>query len=293
MSDILVNILSKNKMINGYFCVLSDSARKIQKSHKMNIISSAVFCRALSGAVLLSGNLKNSNDILTLKWNCTGPAKSIFVEVTGNGQVRGYIDDNNLQLIDESLNENQIKAGPYIGLGELIVSRIAFDGKEPYNSVVLIESGEIAEDLSIYMKQSLQIESALNIGLSISRENSIEVCGGLLLMGMPGIKDEDIKKIYSSFSAISSFTDLLKTNNADINIISAMLNDLDMDIISIKNIEFSCHCSSDKIIKYLKTLTSEQFTDFITSEGKIDAECQYCGMLYSFLPQEISSIPEN
>ncbi|OHD12882.1 MAG: hypothetical protein A2086_02210 [Spirochaetes bacterium GWD1_27_9] len=288
-NDILITTLSENKKIYGYLAITKNTAEQAQKNHNMNIISSAIFCRALTATVLLGGNLKNSKDILTLRWNCTGPVKSILIETTGEGNVKGYIGNNNLQLIEDSIFDNTIKAEPYIGFGELNVTRNSIDGKQPYSSVTVIETGEIAEDISLYLEQSLQIQSAIKIGLSINKDNQIEASGGLLLIAMPDATEEDVKKIHSSFENIHSFTEILNSNIEETEIIKKFLSDLKLEIISTKNIQFKCTCDENKIKGFLKTLKKEEFTEYITEEGKIDAECQYCGRKYSFSPQDLEN----
>ena len=173
----------------------------------MNIISSAIFGRALTSAVLLSGNLKHSFDNLSLKWSCSGDAKSIFVEVCGDGRVKGYIGENNLQLIERSLKDDSILSEPYIGFGDITLTLNSQSYKAPYSSVTVIETGEIAEDISLHIKQSLQIESAIKLGLLIDGKNNIDVCGGMLLLAMPDCDDKDIKLLHETFNKLSSLTD--------------------------------------------------------------------------------------
>ncbi len=129
--------------------------------------------RAVTSVILLSGNLKNDTDVLSMQWKCRGLAHGIFVEARGNGTVRGYIEETNLPLLDGSIKDGTLLANEYIGLGEIITNRYAKNGK-PYSSVTLIESGEIAEDVAIYLNQSLQIDSTINIGSSINGNNDID-----------------------------------------------------------------------------------------------------------------------
>ena len=259
--DYLITLLSKEKKIHGYIAVLKNSAIAIQKSHSMNIISSAIFSRALVGGVLLSGNLKNTHDSLSLRWNCNGPVKSIFVEANANGEVKGYIGENNLQLIEKSVLGNTILSEPYIGFGELTLTRHSDFSKVPYNSLTVIETGEIAEDISIHLQQSLQIESALKIGLSIDNNNNIETCGGILFMAMPNCSNEEIKTLHKAFDEVVSLTDILKKSDDNLNSIIEHFKPLDLEIISKRNINFYCNCNMSKIKKILKSLKKEDLQE--------------------------------
>ncbi|HOV14938.1 MAG TPA: Hsp33 family molecular chaperone HslO, partial [Spirochaetota bacterium] len=246
------------------------------------IVSSAIFSRAMVGAVLLSGNLKNSTDSLSLKWDCSGEAKNIFVEVTGNGNVKGYIGENNLKLIEKSLKNNFILSEPYIGFGEITLTRNSVFSKMPYNSLTVIETGEIAEDLSLHIKQSLQIESAIKIGLSIDSSNNIETCGGVLFMAMPNCSNEEIDLLHKTFNELESLTDLLMNTNNDLEQIEKYFAPLDLQSISTRAINFNCNCNILKIKNILKSLKKEDLQDYLSESGKIEASCQYCGKKYIF-----------
>ena len=290
--DVLINFVSKNKMINGYFAIVTHTARMLQQGHDMNIVSSAIFCRALAGAVLLSGNIKNNGDVLSLRWNCTGPIQTIYVEVTGDGNARGYVGDRGLAPIESSITGEGISSAPYIELGELIVERrpdnrnVPVESiRTPYQSTVLLEKGEIAEDISVYLRRSLQIDSAINIGLSIDGGNRIEVCGGLLLMAMPGSTEDDIKTIFSAFSSISSFTDILKAYDADIGNTESFLEGLDIEIDSVREINFKCDCNEDKVFNTLKAMPGDEIKNLTWKNDKIKAKCIYCGKSYVFSPE--------
>ncbi len=280
--DRLITLLSKEKKIHGYITVAKDSARALQNNHRMNIVSTALFSRALASCILLSGNLKNDKDSLSLSWNCSGPARSIYVEANGEGKVRGYIGENNLTLIEKSISGDSILAEPYIGFGDLTLRRDSAYSKTPYSSVTVIETGEIASDISIHLEQSMQIESALKIGLSIDNENNIEICGGLLFMAMPGCKKEDIDILHKVFEEIGSLTELLKISDDNFSSVIDLFKPLGMEIISERRISFSCGCNENKIKNVLKSLKKEDIAEYYNDENKIEANCQYCGRKYIF-----------
>lgn len=289
--DRLITAISKNKKIHGYIAFTPNTLKFAQKNHNMNMISTSIFGRALTASVLLSGNLKNQNDILTLNWNCTGAVDNIFVEVNYDGKLRGNIGNNNLDFINGSLVNGFISSEPYIGLGEIMVSRKAFGDRAPYQSVSVIESGKIAEDISLYIKQSLQIDSAINIGISIDNKNKVGVCGGILLMAMPDVSDKEIMKLQSNFLSLGSYTKLLQENSDSINnVIDKILKTFNLEILNEKEITFKCNCSKKKIINILGSLKNEEFSEYITENGLIEATCQYCGKNYSFLPKEVKKL---
>lgn len=276
--DFLMTTMSKSGKIVGYFASVKETAHKMQQAHKMNIISSAIFCRALCSTVLLGGNLKNKSDLLSVSWNCTGLVQKILVEVDYEGNVRGFIGNNNLDFIDGSIDDSGLKSEPYIGFGEIVVSRRSFNNSSPYNSVVVIETGEISQDITLYLEQSLQIQSVLNVGLSIDADNTIKSCGGIMLMGLPGVTDAQIKEMYDEYEKIGSIENILSSGSDKI---IDFFKKIDMDIINQKNINFKCNCNLEKILKTLNSLNQDELKEFLNEDGVYEVTCHYCGKNYS------------
>jgi len=275
----LIRTISKDRNIHAYFADLKDVAMVFQQNHKTNIISTTILSRAFTSIVLLSGNLKNNSDILSMEWKCTGPVKNIFVEARGDGTVRGYIEEASLNLIDGALVDGNLLAEKYIGLGEIVTKRYSQNGK-PYSSITLIETGEIAEDVSIYLNQSLQIDSTINIGVSINGKNGIESCGGLLVMAMPNTSKDDIDKIYNTFLNIKSMTNVLKNDKID-KLVSKYSKELNLEILDTKKISFNCNCNYDKIENLIKSFSNEDINSLLNEEDKIEVACQFCGKIYT------------
>ncbi len=283
-NDFLITTISRTKNIHGYYARVKSSLTDAQNKHKMNIISTTIFSRAMIATTLLSGNLKNKKDYLSVLWNCTGPVKKIFCEANYEGNIRGYIENTDLQLIKESTYDNNLKAEPYVGFGEIIVSRNSFDNRPPYNSVVVIETGEIAQDISLYLDQALQIQSALKIGFSVNKSNEIETAGGILFMALPGASESELMDIYHAFESIGSITDVLKS---DASLVNKQFKKLGLEIINTKEIKFQCTCNKDKIKGILKGIDKKELKKYIVKLDEIEVACQYCAKKYNFTIDKI------
>ena len=51
-------------------------------------------------------------------------------------------------------------------------------------------------------------------------------------------------------------------------------------------VRFGCTCSEQKVLDSLSTFPEDSLEDMIAEEGKITADCQFCGAHYSFDPAE-------
>ena len=274
----LIKTISKEKNIHAYFADLKDIAMVFQENHKTNIISTTILSRAFTSVILLSGNLKNDSDILSMEWKCTGPVKNIFVETRGDGSVRGYIEETSLSVIDGTIINGTLLAEKYIGLGEIVTKRYS-QSALPYSSITLIETGEIAEDVAIYLNQSLQIYSAINIGSSINCKNEMESLGGILVMAMPNTNKNDIDKMYNTFLEIKSMTNILKNGRID-ELVSEYSKKLNLEILDEKKIFFNCNCNYDKINNLIRSFNKDDINNLLNDKDKIEVACQFCGKIY-------------
>lgn len=72
--------------------------------------------------------------------------------------------------------------------GTLAVVRTQPLSPQPYTGTVEITSGEIAEDLAVYMSESEQTNSAVALGVQIGGAGEVTAAGGYLIQVCPPLK---------------------------------------------------------------------------------------------------------
>ncbi len=84
---------------------------------------------------------------------------------------------------DPPLREDgKLNVGAAVGRGVLAVVRSHPKNEHPYQGMIPIATGEVAEDLARYLADSEQTNSALALGVSINRDTSIRSAGGFLIL---------------------------------------------------------------------------------------------------------------
>jgi molecular chaperone Hsp33 len=93
-----------------------EDARKV---HQTSPLATAALGRALTGAGIMGLQLKNQKDKLTIQFKGDGPAGEILVTASGDGTVKGYIHNPDVDL---PLKKNgKLDVGGAIGNGTLTV----------------------------------------------------------------------------------------------------------------------------------------------------------------------------
>jgi len=95
------------------------------------------------------------------------------------GNVKGTMSNPSA---DPPLREDgKLNVGAAVGRGVLAVVRSHPKNEHPYQGMIPIANGEVAEDLARYLADSEQTNSALALGVSINRDTSIRSAGGFLI----------------------------------------------------------------------------------------------------------------
>ncbi len=66
--------------------------------------------------------------------------------------------------------------------------------KEPYSGQVMLQTCEIAEDLTYYFATSEQVPSAVGLGVLMNKNNTVRQAGGFIVQLMPFAEEEVISR---------------------------------------------------------------------------------------------------
>ena len=82
--------------------------------------------------------------------------------------------------------------------------------KEPYSGQVMLQTCEIAEDLTYYFATSEQVPSAVGLGVLMNKNNTVRQAGGFIVQLMPFAEEEVISRLEQNVQKINSVTNLLE-----------------------------------------------------------------------------------
>ena len=90
--------------------------------------------------------------------------------------------------------QGKLDVGGALGLGVMSVIK-DLGLKEPYVGQTVLQTGEIAEDLTYYFATSEQVPSAVGLGVLVDRDGSVKQAGGFIIQLMPFTPDEVVDKL--------------------------------------------------------------------------------------------------
>ena len=246
--------------------------------------ATAAFGRALTAASMMGNMQKVDNGSMTLQIKGDGPIGTIVCVSDPAGNVRGYVYEPNVPLVEK--HPGKLDVGATVGNGTLTVIR-DLQMKEPYVGSVPLVSGEIGDDVTAYFAQSEQTPTACALGVLVDTDLSVKVAGGYLLQLLPGAPDEVIDVLEQGIKRAGAVTAMLEQGMTPEDILGAVCGDLGVVFMETTEVSYKCYCTRQRVTAALLSLGKEELTE-IMNEGKpFPVECQFCDETYEFTPEDI------
>lgn len=287
MSDYLVRGMTMDGMVKVVAIRSTEMVRRGAEIHKTAPNATAAFGRALTAASMMGNMQKVDNGSMTLQIKGDGPIGSIVCVSDPTGNVRGYVYEPNVPLVEK--HPGKLDVGSTVGNGTLTVIR-DLQMKEPYVGSIALVSGEIGDDVTAYFAQSEQTPTACALGVLVDRDLSVKVAGGYLIQLLPGATEEIIDAVERGIQRAGAVTKMLEEGMTPEDILGQVLGDLGVVFMETTEVAYKCYCDRDRVTAALISLGKKELTE-IAEEGKtFPVECQFCDQVYEFTPLDIQSI---
>lgn len=287
MQDYLVRATAADAQIRAFACTTVNTVEAARQAHNTSPVVTAALGRTLSAAAMMGSMLKGEKDYLTIKLKGDGPMQGITVTADAMGNVKGYavVPD----VIIPAKPNGKLDVSGALGAGTLSVIK-DMGLKEPYVGQTLLQTGEIAEDLTYYFATSEQVPSSVGLGVLMNRENTVRQAGGFIIQLMPFAEEEIIGKLEENLKKITSVTALLEEGMTPEQILELLLEGLSPVITDRMPVAFTCNCSKERIEKVLVSLGKEELEDMVADGQPIEVNCHFCGKSYTFSLEELKGL---
>ena len=288
MSDYLVRGMSMDGFVKVVAIRSTELVRRGAQIHNTAPNATAAFGRVLTAASMMGNMQKVENGSMTLQFKGDGPIGTIVCVSDPTGNVRGYVYEPNVPLVEK--HPGKLDVGATVGKnGTLTVIR-DLQMKEPYVGSIPLVSGEIGDDITAYFVQSEQIPTACALGVLVDRDCSVKVAGGYLIQLLPGAPDETIDKLEEGIRRAGAVTAMLEAGLTPEDILGQVMGDLGVLFLETTEVTYKCYCDRERVTAALISLGRKELQE-IAQEGKtFPVECQFCDTTYSFTPEDIQEI---
>lgn len=231
--------------------------------------------------------LKGEKDLVTLQIKGDGPIHGITVTADSFARVKGYADYPGVMLPPNAIGK--LDVGGAVGNGMLTVIR-DLGLKEPYVGQTILQTGEIAEDLTYYFAASEQIPSTVGLGVLMEKDNTVKQAGGFIIQLMPFAEDEVIEKLEENLKKMPSVTSILDEGKTPEELLAVVLDGIELEITDTVPTEFYCNCDKKRIEKAIISIGEKDIKEMIEEGKEIEVKCHFCNSAYHFSVEELKEL---
>ena len=289
MSDYLVRGMTMDGLVKVVAIRSTEIVRRAAQIQGTTPNATAAFGRALTAASMMGNMQKVENGSMTLQIKGDGPIGTIVCVSDPTGNVRGYVYEPKVPLVEKYPGKLDVAAT--VGAGTLTVIR-DLQMKEPYVGSIPLVTGEIGDDVTAYFAQSEQTPTACALGVLVDRDQSVKVAGGYLIQLLPGATDEVIDKVEAGIKRAGAVTTMLEQGMTPEDILGQVLGDLGVVFMETTEVAYKCYCDRERVVAALISLGREELTQIMEEGNPFPVECQFCDTVYTFTPEDIRQILE-
>lgn len=283
-----MNKLLKTLVFDGQLSLsvldTTDMVNQAIKYHGLSPVCAAALGRTMTVCTFMSSGLKNEKDKLSVTVNGNGPCGKITVCGNGRLNMRGTIDNPNVDL---PLKPNgKLDVGGCVGKDGRITVIKSMGMKSPYSGSSDLVNGEIAEDFTAYYAFSEQQPTAMALGVKIGVDGTCVGAGGVILQALPFAQEENLIKAEEIINQLKNLSTLIETMGVE-QIVKEYFGDIEYQTLYP---EYKCLCSRDYIEKILISLGKAELYDILEKEGKIEVGCEFCNKKYIFNQDDVRKL---
>ena len=211
----------------------------------------------------------------------------LTVTADSQGNVKGYAHNPDVMLPPSKAGK--LDVGGALGLGVMNVIK-DMGLKEPYVGQTVLQTGEIAEDLTYYFATSEQVPSSVGLGVLMQKDNTVMQAGGFIIQVMPFAEDEVLDRLEENISHLEPVTTMLEKGYTPEQILETVFEGLDVEINDVLPAQFYCDCTKERVEKAIVSVGEKEIKAMIAEDKEIEVNCHFCNKHYTFTVEELKDI---
>ncbi len=284
----LIRCITSDGMVMARAIDSTDIVSRMEQIHKTSAVMTAAGGRLITAAAMMGSDLKDEAASLTLRIALNdGPSGTLIAVADSDGNSRIYLENPVVEIPLNSVGKLDVAGA--IGRGGVLYVIKDFGSGQPYNGLINVESGEIAEDIAAYFAKSEQIPTVCALGVLVNPDLTVKAAGGYILQLLPGADDECISKVEDGIKNIAPMTDMLSQGLSLESIIKTVLKNFDVEVLEKTHPQYKCNCSRERVLNALRSMAKADLEE-MTNDDNINVKCHFCDKEYNFSSEEIRKI---
>ncbi len=186
-------------------------------------------------------------------------------------------------------------------------------GNAPYQGITPVAGGSLADCAETYFAQSEQLPTRFALAMGEALGPGTEGRwrgGGVMLQHMPkaspfareaatgpdgllaaedileGAEAENWRRATTLLGSVEA-TELIGPHVGSDQVLLRLFHEETPRVYAAQPVRFGCTCAPEKVVMTLSAYSAEEIAQLTTPEGRVTADCQFCGAHYEFDPAEL------
>lgn len=276
--------------IRGRLVRLGPAAESIIGAERYPAPVAALLGETLAlGAVLASG-LKYDG-IFTLQLHGDGPVDVVMMDVTSEGNMRGYARFD-AERLAAGTSTASAPVPRLLGAGRMVFTVDQGENTERYQGVTPLEGATIGDCAHAYFRQSEQLQTAICLAASGSTvPGEPPRAAALMLQRLPPVAatlnpidsqdaDDDWRRAVVFLSSLSP-AELLTSAGDDEAMLYRLFHEDGVRVYRRRHLRSRCRCSQQKVEVTLRAFPKDEVKDLMV-DGRLVVTCEFCRTRYDF-----------
>ena len=284
--DYIVRATAADGQIRAFAATTRETVETARQDHNTSPVATAALGRLLTAGAMMGVMMKGDKDLLTLRIHAGGPLNGITVTADSKGNVKGYV--GNPDVVIPANKKGKLDVAGAVGVGFMDVIK-DLGLKEPYVGQCVLQTSEIAEDLTYYFATSEQTPSSVGLGVLMEKTNTVRCSGGFIIQLMPFCDEKVIEKLEQRLAEVNSVTAFLDEGLTPEQI-RAKTRRVGLVLGADVPTQFYCNCSRERVSKALIAVGRKELNEMIQEGKPVELKCHFCNSAYEFSTEDLKEL---
>ena len=297
MEDFVAGFSPQGLPVRGRVIRLSEGTispilkRHAYPDHLAEILGEAVMLSALVGS-----GMKFQGKVLA-QAEGDGPTSMLVGEYTKTGGLRGYArhEPERWAWLDKVNKGGKPHMTQLFGATSLLGQIIVYNNTElkPYQGIVPLAKGSLAECAEDYFRQSEQVETRLRLAVKKDASGGWRA-GGMMIQKIAGDEargdtEEGWREAEALFSTLT-LDELTDPALPATDLVYRLFHEggvaMEPDAQVLDDV---CTCNRERLVGTLQGMADESLREMVEPDGTLKVDCQFCSRTYTIGIEEVTS----